>query len=381
MSRKQVSNWSVIMDIFHDMKKHWKGKTPEGHDQFIIPLRPDEDGMIGRECPDKECQPRYFKIFVPESEKEKNEKIEKEESEELSQSEIICPYCGRRGNMQEFHTKEQIEWIKSMIERDLFRSIQDTFKKALKPSRSRTGSFLNIEFKPGRLPSVRHYIEEKLKREVACNKCGQKYAIYGIALHCPFCGGGHIIIHYERSKQIILSLLDSGDVILEKGGKEAFHHHLGNCLEDVVSLFEGFHKSLYSKAIRDRGSREEAKEKISKMKDPEYFKPILEYLKRNLNDCELYQIHEDYGYIIPFLIWANKEVGLKEEEIFDFIFNKTLPDNSNGSKLILSGEVLEILKVLKVELSFCRERNMAKDILDKTVYPQQRKGGGEAADF
>lgn len=254
------------MDIFHDMKKHWKGKTPEGHDQFIIPLRPDEDGMIGRECPDKECQPRYFKIFVPESEKEKNEKIEKEESEELSQSEIICPYCGRRGNMQEFHTKEQIEWIKSMIERDLFRSIQDTFKKALKPSRSRTGSFLNIEFKPGRLPSVRHYIEEKLKREVACNKCGQKYAIYGIALHCPFCGGGHIIIHYERSKQIILSLLDSGDVILEKGGKEAFHHHLGNCLEDVVSLFEGFHKSLYSKAIRDRGSREEAKEKISKMK-------------------------------------------------------------------------------------------------------------------
>lgn len=124
-----------------------------------------------------------------------------------------------------------------------------------------------------------------------------------------------------------------------------------------------------------------ALEKISKMKDPEYFRPILEYLKLNLNDCELYQIHEDYGYIIPFLIWANKEAELKEEEIFDFIFNKTLPDNSNGSKLILSGEVLEILKVLKVELSFCRERNMAKDILDKTVYPQQRKGGGETADF
>lgn len=254
------------MEIFHDMKKYWEGKTPEGHDQFSILLRPDEDGMIGRECLDDECQPGYFKIFVAESEEEKREKIEKEESEVLSQSEIICPYCGRRGDMQEFHTKEQVEWIKSMIERDLLRSIQDTLEQALKPCRPRTGSFLSIEFKPGRLPDVRHYIEEKLKRQVECNKCGQKYAVYGISFHCPFCGGGNIFIHFERSKQIILSLLDSGDVILERGGEEAFHHHLGNCIEDVVSLFEGFHKSLYSNAIRDRDSREEVDKKISRIK-------------------------------------------------------------------------------------------------------------------
>lgn len=266
MSRKEVSNRGVTMDIFHDMKKYWTGKSPEGHDKFSIPFRPDEDGMIGRECPNEDCQPRYFKIHIPESDEEKPEKTENDMNNNLSQSDIICPYCGHRGNMQEFHTREQIKWIKSMIERDLFKSIQDTFKQALKPSRPRNGSFLSIEFKPGRLPSVRHYIEEKLRREVECSKCGQKYAVYGIAFHCPFCGGGNILIHFERSKQIIMSLLDSGDIIKEKGGEEALHHHMGNCLEDVVSLFEGFHKSLYSKAIIERGPHEEAEKKIKRIK-------------------------------------------------------------------------------------------------------------------
>lgn len=256
------------MDIFHDMKKYRTGKTPEGHDEFSIPIRPDEDGMIGRECHNEECQPRYFKIFVSEKKEEKSEEKETEieKKDDISQSDIICPYCGHKDNMQRFHTKEQFEWIKSMFERDVVRSIQDTFKRALRPTRQRTGSFISIEVKPGRLPSIRHYVEERLKREVECNKCGQKYAVYGIAFHCPFCGGGNILIHFERSKQIILNLLNAGNIIREKGGDEAFHHHLGNCLEDVVSLFEGFHKSLYSKAVREKDSRVEAEKKISRIR-------------------------------------------------------------------------------------------------------------------
>jgi DNA-directed RNA polymerase subunit RPC12/RpoP len=253
------------MDIFHDMKKYRTGKTPEGYDEFSIPFRPDDEGMVGRECPNEDCQPKYFKIFVSGSKEKEPENIETEKKDKISQD-IFCPYCGYRGNMQEFHTREQIEWIKSMLERDMVRSIQDTFRNTFRHTEPRTGSFFSMEFKPGRLPSVRHYAEENLKRNVACNKCGQKYAVYGIAYHCPSCGGGNILVHFERSKQILQSLLDSGEVILENGGEEAFHHHLGNCLEDVVSLFEGFHKSLYSRAVKERGSREEAEEKITSIK-------------------------------------------------------------------------------------------------------------------
>jgi len=48
------------MDIFHDMKKYRTGRSPEGNDLFNVPLKADEDGMIGRECPNEDCQPKYF---------------------------------------------------------------------------------------------------------------------------------------------------------------------------------------------------------------------------------------------------------------------------------------------------------------------------------
>lgn len=50
------------MVIWHDMRRFKTGRTPEGHDMFSIPLPPDEEGMIGRECPQEDCQPKYFKI-------------------------------------------------------------------------------------------------------------------------------------------------------------------------------------------------------------------------------------------------------------------------------------------------------------------------------
>lgn len=42
------------MDIFHDMKKYRVGRSPEGYDLFEVSLKADDDGMIGRECPNEE---------------------------------------------------------------------------------------------------------------------------------------------------------------------------------------------------------------------------------------------------------------------------------------------------------------------------------------
>lgn len=256
------------MDIFNDMKKYWKGKTPEGYDKFSIPLKPDEDDMIGRECPNEDCQPRYFKIYLHESEKAEEEKEMKVDKEDLSQINLTCPYCGRIENMQQFHTKPQTQYIESMITRDVHYAFQETLKKAFPLSRPKADKSFSVrmEFKPGPLPGLKHYTEKQLKRKVVCNKCGHKYAVYGIAFHCPFCGEGNILIHFEISKQIVLSSLNAGDVMREKGGEEAYHHHLGNCLEDIVSLFEGFHKSFYIKTFKNKASREEAEEKISRIK-------------------------------------------------------------------------------------------------------------------
>ena len=228
------------MDIYHDLKRYRTGKTSEGHDRFAIPLSPDDDGMIGRECPNENCQPRYFKVSSP-------------------GRELICPYCGEVASIQRFHTKEQIEWVKSLIARDVQLSIQDALKSSIKPLHSKSGFLsMSVEFKSGYIPNVRPYTEEKLKRIVQCDKCKGNYAVYGVSYNCPFCGHGNLLLHVKRSVEIIRSQLEAEQLVKEKAGAEAVYHLWGNCLEDIVSLFEGFQVNIlkeHAQAIQERGSR------------------------------------------------------------------------------------------------------------------------------
>lgn len=248
-------------DIFHDMNKYRTGRSPEGDDLFSIPLKADEDGMIGRECPNEDCQPKYFKISmtIP-------EKIYKE-IKDFSQIDIVCPYCGTVDNMQNYHTESQIEWMKSMIFRDVAKTFQNMLKSSFKPSPQPSKNMFSISFayKPGHLPSVRHYVEEKLKQTVVCDNCGYNYAVYGISFHCPLCGKGNLIQHLNRSSDIIRVLLEEHERISQERGQDVGWQMIGNALEDVVGLFEAFLKHIYKYEIRRRLSQEEAETKIKKI--------------------------------------------------------------------------------------------------------------------
>ena len=250
------------MDIFHDMKKYRTGRSPEGNDLFNIPLKADEDGMIGRECPNEDCQPKYFKMSmtIPD---EISKKIE-----DFSQIDVTCPYCEMVDNMQHYHTKSQIEWIKSMMFRDVAKTFQNMLKSSFKPMpRTSKGMFsISITYKPGHLPSVRHYVEEKLKQTVVCDDCGYNYAVYGISFHCPLCGNGNLIQHLNRSANIIRVLLEEHERVSQERGQEVGQQMVGNALEDVVGLFEAFLKHIYQYEIKRRFSKEEAETKIMKIR-------------------------------------------------------------------------------------------------------------------
>jgi len=229
---------------------------------FRIPLTPDEDGMIGRECPEEECQPRYFKIALCEQSEESDSQATQRDS---SENMLFCPYCGYQGDTGEFHTQAQIKWAESLVMRGIHREVGRMFEKAFPPNRSASrNSFISfsIEYKPGPLPSVRHYVEKKLKRIVECDQCGERYAVYGIATFCPLCGGGNLQQHLNRSMKIIETLLDAKSEIEEQHGSETGYHLLGNCLEDCVSLFEGFLRVIYSQALRYSVSSEERQKLI-----------------------------------------------------------------------------------------------------------------------
>lgn len=246
------------MDILHDMKKYRTGRSPEGHELLKIPLKADEDDMIGRECPNEDCQPKYFKMSgtIPD---EISKKIE-----DFAQIDVTCPYCGTVDNMQHYHTKNQIEWFRSMMLRYVAKTLQNRLESSFK-SMSRTSKGM-ITYKPGHLPSVRHYVEEKLKKTVVCDDCGFSYAVYGISFCCPLCGEGNLIQHLNRSANIIRALLEEHKRISQERGQEVGHQMVGNALEDVVGLFEAFLKYIYQYEIKRRFSKEEAEAKILKIR-------------------------------------------------------------------------------------------------------------------
>jgi len=250
------------MDIFNDMRKYRTGRSPEGNHLFSVPLKPDEDGMIGRECPKDECQPKYFKMSmtIPD---EICEKIG-----DFSQIDVTCPYCGTIDNMQHYHTRSQIEWIESMMLRDVAKTVQDMFKSSFKPSPPTSkGMFsISITYKPGHLPSVRHYVEDRLKRTVVCDNCRYNYAVYGISFNCPLCGEGNLLQHLNRSADIIKVLLEEHERIGRERGPEVGCQMVGNALEDMVGLFETFLKHIYTYEIKRRLSSEVAETKITKIR-------------------------------------------------------------------------------------------------------------------
>ena len=91
-------------------------------DRIPIPIRPDEDGFTGRECPNPNCE-GYFKIEFGTGLKGENLPCH-------------CPYCGHTSPHDQFWTKEQLEYAKSVALRKLSGALQQDLKKLERPGLS-----------------------------------------------------------------------------------------------------------------------------------------------------------------------------------------------------------------------------------------------------
>lgn len=186
--------------------------------EFSVKIDPDEDGNIGRECP--ECE-KYFKIKfgtgIPDA------------------TDCHCPYCNHIGPHDEFWTKEQIEYAQSValnkISGDLLNSLK---KMEVKPNRNQ---FISIGIEVRGTPTpITYYSEKELEEKVECKNCTLQYTIYGSFGYCPDCG-----IH--NSKQILEANFDLVMKILDLASSaedEIKSKLVENALEDCVSAFDGY---------------------------------------------------------------------------------------------------------------------------------------------
>lgn len=213
---------------------------------FSIPIKSDEDGFTGRECPNASCE-GYFKIEFGTGLK----------GEGLP---CHCPYCGHTEGHDHFWTKGQIQYAQSVA----MRKITDAFHRDLKTlefdhkPRGAFGIGISMKVKHGRPTPIHFYREQKLETEVVCAHCTLRYSIYGIFAFCPDCGQHNSLQILDKNLEVVGKMLD-----LAKGaGAELADKLIENALEDCVSAFDGFGREL-CRLHASRSSNPGRSEKIS----------------------------------------------------------------------------------------------------------------------
>jgi len=196
--------------------------------QFEISLPLDTEGYLGRECPQGDCE-RYFKIKPGTGLK----------GDSLP---VHCPYCGHTGPMNDFHTRNQIEYAKSVVERQVHQAVVRDLEDMARDFNRRTRGelfSLNMDIKasPSRL---RHYLESELETYVECGDCTLQYAVYGVFGFCPDCGTHNSLQILRKNLELVEKML----ALATNAEKDVAARLVENALEDCVSAFDGFAREL-----------------------------------------------------------------------------------------------------------------------------------------
>jgi hypothetical protein len=193
-----------------------------------IPIPADKNAFTGRECPQPDCE-GYFKIELGTGLK----------GEGLP---CHCPYCGHTDEHDQFWTKEQIEYAKSVAMRKITDAIHKDFKK-LEFDHKPKGVFgidISMKVKPGHPTHIHHYREKKLETEIVCVNCTLRYSVYGVFAFCSDCGQHNSLQILGKNLELVGKMLD-----LAAGmEKELAEKLIENALEDCVSAFDGFGREL-----------------------------------------------------------------------------------------------------------------------------------------
>jgi predicted nucleic acid-binding Zn-ribbon protein len=160
-------------------------------------------------------------------------------------------------------TKAQIEYAKNIVQREAEKGISNMIENALRlgPSRKKRfgGDFISMEmsYKPGRLPHVRPPIEEELRRDVTCPKCGLEHAVFGLAIWCPDCGSDIFLVHVDKEFAVVRHMLGDVKRRHEQLGAQVAARDVENALEDTVSIFEAALRAMTRRYMKNSGISDE----------------------------------------------------------------------------------------------------------------------------
>jgi hypothetical protein len=228
-----------------------------GNDRFEMSIKmpADDDGLVGRECPNAGCSPAYFKVKPG-------------TGITANQSVSYCPYCDHAAEPGSFLTRAQLEYMNKIVLQETHRGVSRMLEKALGlgPSRKKTfgGGLVKMElsYKPGPLPYVRPPVEAELRRDVRCPNCGLDHSVFGLATWCPDCGRDIFAVHVQKEFDVIRSVLGDLGRRREALGPRVAAGDVENALEDTVSIFEASIRAIVRRRLKADGLTAEAVEDV-----------------------------------------------------------------------------------------------------------------------
>jgi len=211
--------------------------------KISVPLRPDREDMVGRQCPNKECK-KYFKVKA-------------KDFANFNGEVFFCPYCGVTAHPDAFLTEDQLEYAKSIaVKKALGPFLKQLKNMEIKADRR---AFLSIGIKVDiREPVIRQYFEKQSRRNIKCDKCNRTYSVYGVSYYCPFCGQREPFAVFQENVETIKRILKleetlSEDKDLVRTGSVRKLYEEGvfdtlteKMLDTIVTAFETYCKNKYA---------------------------------------------------------------------------------------------------------------------------------------
>jgi len=275
--------------------------------EMEIELPIDDSGMTGRECPDPDCSPSYFKV---------------KPGTGITDGQVAayCPYCRFQDDPGEFITAAQLDYAERVVGDELLGAVDDAIKTGLGlgPSGRKKfgGGMFSIELSydsPRRTPTTRP-VEEELRRDITCPECGLEHAVFGLAIWCPDCSTDLFLVHVEAELTAVHRMLEVVDERRAQLGNRVAARDIENALEDVVSIFEGSHKAMLRRVLHERGTSKDDMEAIFRSN-----------VRNKLQNAE--RVREVFADVLE----ADLLPGFEEEElaVLASTFNKRHPVTHN----------------------------------------------------
>lgn len=212
-----------------------------------IPIEPDKEGYLDKECPDEDCL-FYFKVYEDDW-----VNIFKDES-------VYCPSCGKTSTSDNYSTTNQ----EQIAEKQIDQYIDYRISKAMKDDaanfnrRQPKGGLISIRMKVGGKLSKNILIpipsREIFEQKIKCAKCHSRYSVIGSAFFCPSCGYNSVeqtfnntINKIEASIKHISTIRGTLNKINKDESENICQTIIDKGLIDCVVAFQRFCDVMYSK--------------------------------------------------------------------------------------------------------------------------------------